>query len=132
MRYAELNSNLVTAVRSEPYYGSIEVPDFVDCGWVLNGQNWIAPEQTIQDKISEGYLVQPENFILALKDSDRSSFSQMLSLIKEALDLGLITNETPQTIADKNGQKHEISTLRFREIMVQYGFYYKSLWDQMT
>lgn len=79
---------------------------------------------------SPSFLVQPEGFFLGLEDNDRAAFSQMLSLVKEALDLGLITNETPQIIADKNGQKHQISTLRFRQIMVQYGFYYKSLWDQ--
>lgn len=89
-------------------------------------------KQQITDIINQGFLVNPENFTLNLHDEDRNIFTQMLSLVKEALDLGLITNETPQTIADKNGQKHEISTLRFREIMVQYGFYYKSLWDQMT
>lgn len=88
--------------------------------------------QILDGHIDNGFLVQPENFILALSDSDRAAFSQMLSLVKEALDLGLITNDTPQTIADKDGQKHEVSTLRFRQIMVQYGFYYKSLWDQMS
>lgn len=82
--------------------------------------------------IESGLKIEPEGFILALKDEDRAAFSQMLSLVKEALDLGLITNETPQIIADKNGQKHQISTLRFRQIMVQYGLYYKSLWDQST
>lgn len=82
--------------------------------------------------IDNGFLIQPEGFVLGLHESDRSAFAQMLSLVKEALDLGLITNETPQIIADKNGQKHQISTLRFRQIMVQYGFYYKSLWDQST
>lgn len=82
-------------------------------------------------KINDGFLVEPEGFVLALSDADRSAFSQMLSLVKEALDLGLITNETPQIISDKDGQKHEITTLRFRQIMVQYGFYYKSLWDQL-
>lgn len=88
--------------------------------------------KTTNDIVRDGFLVLPENFVLSLQEADRSLFTQMLSLVKEALDLGLITNDTPQTIADKDGQKHEISTLRFRQIMVQYGFYYKNLWDQMT
>lgn len=91
-----------------------------------------AKQQNFQNAISQGFLVQPENFILALADNDRVALSQMLSLVKEALDLGLIDNDTPQVIADKDGQKHEISTLRFRQIMVQYGFYYKNLWDQLS
>ena len=88
--------------------------------------------QAIHDQISAGYTVDPEGFILGLAESDRNAFTQMLTLTQEALDLGLITNDTPQTIADKSGQKHQITTLRFRQIMVAYGFYYKSLWDQLS
>lgn len=79
--------------------------------------------------ISNGFLVQPEGFVLGLTENDRAAFSQMLSLVKEALDLGLITSETPQIISDKNGQKHQLATLRFRQVMVAYGFYFKGLWD---
>lgn len=82
--------------------------------------------------IDGGFKVEPENFILALCDNDRLMFTQMLSLVKEALDLGLITNDSPQIISDKFGQKHELTTLRFRQIMVQYGMYYKGLWGQLT
>lgn len=82
--------------------------------------------------IDQGFYVQPEEFYLAMGDNDRAMFSQMLSLVKEALELGLITNDTIQTIADKDGQKHQLTTLRFRQIMVAYGFYYKTLWDQLS
>lgn len=88
--------------------------------------------EIILQSISSGYSVQPEGFILGLTESDRNAFTQMLALTKEALDFGLITNDTPQTIADKSGQKHQITTLRFRQIMVAYGFYYKTLWDQLS
>ena len=87
--------------------------------------------QAIYDQIDAGYLVEPEGFTLGLTESDRNAFTQMLTLTKEALDLGLITNDTPQTIADKNSVKHSITTLRFRQIMVAYGLYYKMLWDQL-
>lgn len=89
-------------------------------------------QQSFQNAISQGFLVQPENFVLALADGDRSAFSQMLALVKEALDLNLIDNNTIQTIADINGVKHSVTTLRFRQIMVEYGFYYKNLWDQYS
>ena len=82
--------------------------------------------------IENGFLVSPENFKLRLGDEDRAVFGQMLALIKEALDLGLITNDSLQTIKDYNGQIVSVSTLRFRQIMVQYGFYYKTLWDQLN
>lgn len=82
--------------------------------------------------IASGFTVQPEGFTLRLEDTDRAAFAQMLALVKEALDLGLITSETPQLIADYTGTRHEVTTLRFRQIMVAYGLHYKSLWDART
>lgn len=79
--------------------------------------------------VEAGYTVQPEGFTLALGDNDRSQFAQMLTLVQEALSLGLITNETPQTIADKDGGKHTVTTLRLRQILVLYGLHYKGIWD---
>jgi hypothetical protein len=87
--------------------------------------------ENLMQSINSGFLVQPENFILGLSDADRGAFTQMLALVREALDFELITNDTPQIISDINGQKHEINTLRFRQIMVQYGLYYKNLWDSL-
>lgn len=91
-----------------------------------------AARQQILDTIAAGYAVDPEGFVLGLTDSDRNAFTQMLALVKEALDLNLINNDTIQTIADINGVKHSMTTLRFRQIMVEYGFYYKNLWDQYS
>jgi hypothetical protein len=82
--------------------------------------------------VENGFLVSPENFKLKLWDEDRAVFSQMLALVKEALDLGMIDNSTLQKIKDFDGQIVAVSTLRFREIMVAYGFYYKTLWDQLN
>jgi hypothetical protein len=82
--------------------------------------------------VSKGYQVEPEGFVLGLAESDRNAFTQMLTLVQEALSLGLISNDTSQVIADKSGAKHSITTLRFRQIMLGYGMYYKSLWDQLS
>ncbi len=84
------------------------------------------------DKTISGFLVEPENIVLGLREADRMVFSQMLTLVKEALDLGLITNETLQTISDINGQKIQLTTLRLRQVMVAYGFYFKGLWDKLN
>lgn len=76
-----------------------------------------------------GYAVEPEGFSLAIGKEDHAAFDEMAGLVRESLDLGVITNETPQTFADKDGQIHSVTTLRFRQIMVGYGSYCKSLWD---
>ena len=99
---------------------------------VSNISDYEKKEMDKNAAIKAGFLVSPENFYLALKDNDRVLFSQMLSLVKEALDLGYITNDTPQSIKDINGETRVISTLRFRQIMVPYGFYYKTLWDSYS
>ncbi len=82
-----------------------------------------------QAVLAAGYSVQPEDFTLALGDADRAAFGQMLVLVREALDLGMINDATPQTIAAQDGQLHTVSTLRLRQILVGYGFHYKTLWD---
>jgi len=85
--------------------------------------------EKVVNLLDDGYLVETEGFRLAIGEGDRSAFIQMLGLVREALDLGVITDETPQTIADKDSVVHTVTTLRFRQIMVGYGTYCKSLWD---
>lgn len=100
-------------------------------GYVLAAGQPDAPDawRDFHQAVTAGCLVQPEGFILALGDEHRAQFGQMLALVKEALDLGMITNDTPQSIADQSGAMHELTTLRFRQVMVIYGMHYKGLWD---
>jgi hypothetical protein len=91
-----------------------------------------APVATPDGSFGHVYAVEPEGFSLKLADFDRAMFNQMLTLIREGLDLGLMTNEDLVKIADVNGDLHEITVLRFRQIMVGYGFYYKALWDSFV
>lgn len=94
------------------------------------------PDTSKQDAynaaIAAGYSVQPEGFTLALEDGDRAQFAQLLALVREALDLGLITGTTPQSIKDKSGVVHQVTTDRLRGILVAYGFHYKGLWDALN
>ena len=82
--------------------------------------------------IAAGYTVAPEGFVLALGDADRAQFAQFLALVREALDLGLITGATEQTIKDKAGVLHTMTTDRLRQVLVGYGFAYKTLWDNLN
>lgn len=99
---------------------------------VLLSEQKAAARKIITDQIDAGYDVQPEDFVLGLSEYDRAAFTQMLLLVREALDLGLIANHNMQTISDKTGEKHSLTTERFRQIMVSYGLFYKSLWDQLN
>jgi hypothetical protein len=99
---------------------------------VLLSEQKAAARKIITDQIDAGYDVQPEDFVLGLSEYDRTAFTQMLLLVREALDLGLISNSDSQTISDKTGEKHSMTTERFRQIMVAYGLFYKGLWDQLS
>lgn len=123
---ADTNSYTITELTAEEIQNQINAEANMQAA-IQNA----AAKQLIADQINAGYDVQPEDFILGLSDNDRNSFSQMFGLVKEAIEMGFISNDTPQMIADKNGQKHQITTNRFRQIMVQYGFYFKTLWDQL-
>lgn len=82
--------------------------------------------------IAAGYTVTPEGFILALGPEDRAQFAQLLALVREALDLGLITGTTPQSIKAKDGTLHTVTTDRLRSLLVGYGFHFKTLWDNLN
>jgi hypothetical protein len=99
---------------------------------VLLSEQKAVARKIITDQIDAGYSVQPEDFVLGLSEYDRTAFTQMLLLVREALDLGLISNSDSQTISDKTGEKHSLTTERFRQIMISYGMFYKSLWDQLV
>jgi hypothetical protein len=71
---------------------------------------------------------------LAAGDRDRSLFAQTLVLLREAEDL--LTTEaekiafraSPQTITDRKGVPHTMSVTELRELLVQYGLNYRTLW----
>lgn len=94
-------------------------------------EDLIQQYNTFSNAINAGFLVTPENYTLALGEQDRILFSQMLVLVREALSLGMIDDNTIQHIADVNGNRYDVTTRRFREIMVSYGLYYKNLWDSL-
>lgn len=81
--------------------------------------------------VAAGFVVQPEGITLALGDRDRGQFTQMLALIDQGLGLGQLTDTSPQKIADVNDVLHDVTTLRFRQIMLAYGAHYKGLWDAL-
>jgi hypothetical protein len=82
--------------------------------------------------IAAGYLVDPEGFTIAIEPEDRAQFAQLLALVREALDLGLITGTTPQSIKAKDGTLHSLTTDRLRQVLVGYGSHYKTLWDNLN
>ena len=124
---ADTNAYTITELTAEEVQTQIEAEANMQAA-----MQSAAAKQLITDQIDAGYDVQPEDFVLGLSEYDRTAFTQMLLLVREALDLGLISNSDSQTISDKTGEKHSLTTERFRQIMVSYGLFYKGLWDQLS
>lgn len=124
---ADTNSYTITELTAEEIQNQLDIESNMQAA-----MQSAAAKQLITDQIDAGYDVQPENFVLGLSEYDRTAFTQMLLLVREALDLGLIANHTMQIISDKTGEKHSLTTERFRQIMISYGLFYKSLWDQLV
>ena len=70
-------------------------------------------------------------FRLGLRDADRNAFTQMLVLVNTAKEKGIITDATPQTIADMDGKAHTVTTGQFTSLMLAYGAHYKALWNAL-
>ena len=72
---------------------------------------------------------------LASAGKDRSIFSQMLVLLREAEDMQpdeaskTAFRQSPQTIVDADGQSHTMTVTDVRALLVLYGSAYRDLWQ---
>ena len=65
---------------------------------------------------------------LRAADSDRTAFTQLLTMLNEAERLKMLPAQT--AIADRDGQPHTLPTDQVRALLVQYGGIYQALWLQ--
>ena len=63
---------------------------------------------------------------LRAADSDRTAFTQLLTMLNEAERLKMLPAQT--AIADREGQPHTLPTTQVRAILVEYGGIYQALW----
>lgn len=84
------------------------------------------------EALNAGFLVEPEGFRLKLGTEDVNMFANMLTLINELEKNGLANDDTPQQIMDKDGNSQIVTVARFRQIIVEYGIYFQTLWVQKS
>ena len=65
---------------------------------------------------------------LKMADSDRSAFTQLLTLLNEAERFGQLPTET--TISDYNSNTITLPTMQLRLLIIQYGLIYQSIWSK--
>lgn len=83
-------------------------------------------EGTFAARIRRGITI--GDITLRAAESDRTAFTQLLTMLNEAERLDMLPPTT--TIADKSGATHELPTAQVRALLVQYGGVYQSLWLQ--
>jgi hypothetical protein len=73
------------------------------------------------------YIVQPEGFSLATKDTDQNAFTRLITLVNAA---GL-PDEHLIAISDSAGTLHPVTVSRMREIVVAYGMEIFGRWTTL-
>jgi len=81
-----------------------------------------------QATIDAGYTVPGLGITLAMQESDRNAFTGLLSLLNEAISMGLKTITDPVAIADITGASYTVTIGQFKQIMLGYGLYISELW----
>ena len=87
------------------------------------------PEDLYEMLVDAGFPVAGTTCSLALYDYDRSTFAGMLGMINEGLQLGQMTPDTMVTIKSQEGNILPMTAMQYKITMLQYGFYYKTIWD---
>ena len=64
----------------------------------------LTPAQIFNNAINDGYLVNPEGFVLGLAEDDQNAFTRLLTLAS----LAGANDETVFTISDKSGKLHGV------------------------
>lgn len=83
-------------------------------------------QEIFQDKIMAGYIVKPEGFVLGLEEKDQNAFTRLLTL----LSVAGAPDSAPTQISDKEGKLWSVTVGRLKQILVQYGLYYQTIWAE--
>lgn len=136
MKYAVTEGNVKTEFATYAEAEQYAIGKGVSTGSIseVDSDPIYAPETSsleyFGERLAEGYPVPGTPYRLAMQDSDRAQFSSMLVLIRELMDAGYITNDTPHEIKAIDNQIFQLTTAQFRQTMIGYGIHYKNLWNQ--
>lgn len=80
--------------------------------------------EILRESINAGFKVEPEGFILGLENEDQNAFVRLLTLLSVAGAPDSMTTK----ISDKEGKLWNVTVGRLKQIVVQYGMYFQTLW----
>jgi hypothetical protein len=122
-----IENGFVTGRRGGPYDGHIEAPDHINIGWKLENGEWSDPQAESKTQaenyaaaLTGGYLDETLGVRLKTTQKAQRDFVAMAMLIREGLELGLISNDTMQTIWNFDNEPVELTVLQIRQLFDDY------------
>lgn len=82
--------------------------------------------------LAQGYPVPDADYALALEKDDRNAFTSWTTNVLFALQNGLLTNESPTVLADRNRRPHPMTVGEALTILVGYGAFYQTTWQRIA
>ena len=97
--------------------------------WDWQSECWVVEslpkhEENFYTELYQGFLVEPENFRIAMQDSDRNQWTALRSQILDGLSMEKLSMDTPLIIWDIEGNPKEVAVRRLREILFDSGVWY--------
>lgn len=79
--------------------------------------------------IKAGITPQGSEITLAAAETDQNAFTRQATLLREAQEMGLVTDSTEQVIVDAAGTSHTLTIAQLRVLLIGYGMALKGLFD---
>lgn len=91
---------------------------------------WQAPAALVYaEHLDAGYTDAATGIVLKTTEYAQQKFTSAVALARLALVTGVITNDTPQTFWDAANQSHTLSTADFLSLMLRYGVFCQTLFN---
>lgn len=102
---------------------------------ILNPAERVLTVQEIWDNFLAGYIPVPhgEGFIeLKANRQARNDFIGQATLLREAIDAGLLTNESVTSIWDRSNVEHTLTVAECRTLLVRYGILWHNSFNELA
>jgi hypothetical protein len=103
--------------------------DFGDNPPDSNIENAVDTTAIWYQKLQEGFTDPVTNVKLKTTVDAQRWFTSMAISVREAIDLGAITNDTQQVIWDFNEQPQTLTTLEIRQVLLRYAAYCQEIFN---
>ena len=83
-----------------------------------------------QDKLAGGWVDDVTGIKLKTTEAARNLFSGQVTMIREAIDAGILNGSVPLEIWDYNEQPHTLTVTELRGLLLRYGLAWAQMFNQ--